>query len=148
VATDPTGDEATAAQVDDGDAGDTSAVSARIFQGLALYFVLLALLYALVSEDEYAGVVLLLLAGGLSLLTGGFLGYARRHGLRQELDVEDYERPGELYLPQTSTHPVVMGAGLVMVAAGLAFGIWVLLPGVLVFGFGLYGFVKQGRARA
>lgn len=140
----PPGDER---EADPGDAGDTSAVGARIFQILAGWFVALAIFYGLVSDDEYAGVVLLLLSGGLSLLTGAFLGYARRHGLRQELDPADYERPGELYLPTSSVHPVVMGGGIVMMAAGLAFGIWVLLPGLLVFLFGLYGWVKEGRAR-
>jgi hypothetical protein len=136
-----------ATPVDHGDAGDDSKVGARIFLGLAAYFVFLAIVYALVSDEEYAGVVMLLLAGGLSLLTGSFLEYGRRHGLRQELAREDYERPGELYLPTTSVHPVVMGGGIIMLAAGLALGIWVLLPGLMVFGFGLYGFVQQSRAR-
>jgi hypothetical protein len=40
-----------------------------------------------------------------------------------------------------------MGGGIIMLAAGLALGIWVLLPGLMVFGFGLYGFVQQSRAR-
>jgi hypothetical protein len=132
---------------DDGDAGDDSKVGARIFLGLAVYFVLLAVIYALVSDEEYAGVVLLLLAGGLSILTGTFLEYGRRHGLRQELEREDYERPGELYLPPTSTHPVVMGGGIILLAAGLALGIWVLLPGAMLFVFGLYGLVQESRAR-
>ena len=91
---------------------------------------------------------MLLLAGGLAVLAGTFLEYARRHGLRQELDRDDYDTPGELFLPTASSHPVVMGGGIILLAAGLALGIWILLPGLLLFGFGLYGFIQEGRTRA
>lgn len=127
--------------------GDDSAVGGRIFQSLAGFFVVLAVVYALTSDGEYAGVALLALAAGLSLMTGGFLEYAQRHGLRQELDPEDYERPDDLYLPHASLWPFVMGGGITLLAAGLPLGIWVLMPGGLLLGYGLVGSIQESRIR-
>jgi hypothetical protein len=41
----------------------------------------------------------------------------------------------------------VFGLGAVVFATGLVFGIWVILPGAAIFGFGVVGMILQSRGR-
>jgi hypothetical protein len=123
-------------------------VGFRIFLALAAFFVLLAVVYWFASDYEWAGTVLLALSAGLSLLTGGFLALVdHRGGLREELEVEDYEDREVLFLPHASLRPFWVGSGAVLVAAGLPLGIWLLLPGGVLLAVGLVGMVEEGRKR-
>jgi hypothetical protein len=90
----------------------------------------------------------LALSAGLSLLTGGFLMLVeRRGGLREELDPADYEDREALFLPHASLRPFWVGAGAVLMAAGLPLGAWLFLPGVVLLAIGLVGMVEEGRRR-
>ena len=145
--------------LDDPDAVDTtedtvvedaveSTVGYRIFLALSAFFVVLTLVYWFASDYEWAGSVLLALSAGLSALTGGFLVLVdRRGGLREELEVEDYEDRDLLFLPHASLRPFWIGCGIVLVAAGLPLGAWLLLPGVVLIGVGVVGLVEEGRRR-
>jgi hypothetical protein len=120
----------------------------RIFLALAAFFVVLATIYWFVSDYEWAGTALLALSGGLSVLTGGFLALLdRRGGLREELVPEDYDDRDVLFLPHASLRPFWVGSGCVLLAAGLALGIWLLLPGAVLVGVGIVGMVEEGRRR-
>lgn len=120
----------------------------RIFLLLAAFFVVTAVVYWFVSDYEWAGSVLLLLSAGLALITGGFLALVdRRGGLREELEVEDYDDREVLFLPHASLRPFWVGAGCVLLAAGLALGIWLLLPGGVLVALGLIGMIEEGRRR-
>ena len=84
----------------------------------------------------------------LSLLTGGFLFLVeRRGGLRQELDPADYEDREVLFLPHASLRPFWVGAGVVLMAAGLPLGAWLFIPGVVLLAIGVVGLVEEGRRR-
>jgi len=145
--------------LDDPDAVDTtedtvvedaveSTVGYRIFLALSAFFVVLTLVYWFTSDYEWAGSVLLALSAGLSALTGGFLVLVdRRGGLREELDVEDYEDRDLLFLPHASLRPFWIGCGIVLVAAGLPLGAWLMLPGAVLIGVGVVGLVEEGRRR-
>lgn len=125
-----------------------TAVGFRIFLALTAFFVVLAVVYAATADGEWAGVALLGLSGGLSLMTGGFLALLdRRGGLREELVVADYEDRESLFLPHASLRPFWAGSGAVLIAAGLPLGAWLLLPGVVLLGVGLVGMVEEGRRR-
>ena len=128
------------------DAAET-VVGFRIFLALAAFFAVLAVVYG-VTSGEAAGTALLALSGGLSIMTGGFLALVdRAGGLREELDVEDYDDAEALFLPHASLRPLWLGTGCVLVAAGLPLGGWLLLPGLVLIGFGLVGMVEEGRRR-
>ncbi len=130
------------------DEGASPAVGLRIFLALAAFFLLLAVVYAATSDGEWAGAALLALSAGLSLLTGGFLTLVeRRGGLREELDPADYEDREALFLPHASLRPFWVGAGAVLMAAGLPLGAWLFLPGVVLLALGLVGMVEEGRRR-
>jgi Cytochrome c oxidase subunit IV len=129
------------------DAAETS-VGSRIFLALTVFFVVLAVIYWFASDYEWAGTALLALSGGLSALTGGFLLLLdRRGGLREELVPEDYEDREVLFLPHASLRPFWLGAGVVLVAAGLPLGVWLLLPGGVLIAIGLVGMIEEGRRR-
>jgi hypothetical protein len=122
-------------------------VGTRIFLALAAFFFVLGAVYWFVSY-EWAGTVLLLLSGGLSILTGGFLALVGRNGgLREELEVEDYEDRDVLFLPHASLRPFWLGMGAILLASGLALGIWLLLPGFVLVAIGVVGMVEEGRRR-
>ncbi len=123
-------------------------MGSRIFLALATFFVVLTVIYWFVSDYEWAGTLLLALSAGLSVLTGGFLVLLDRGaGLRQELEPEDYEDRDVLFLPHESIRPFWVGAGAVLVAAGLPLGGWLLIPGAALVVFGLAGMVEEGRRR-
>jgi hypothetical protein len=124
-----------------------SRVGSQIFQYLTVFFVVLTVIYWF-SSYEWAGTWLLALSAGLSALTGGFLTLLdRRGGLRQELEPEDYEDREVLFLPHASLRPFWVGAGAVLVAAGLPLGAWLLVPGGVLVAFGLVGMIEEGRRR-
>jgi hypothetical protein len=124
-----------------------SRVGSQIFQYLTVFFLVLTVIYWF-SSYEWAGTALLLLSGGLSAMTGGFLTLLdRRGGLRQELVPEDYEDREVLFLPHASIRPFWVGSGAVLMAAGLPLGNWLLVPGAVLVGIGLVGMIEEGRRR-
>ena len=124
-----------------------SRVGSQIFQYLTVFFLVLTVIYWF-SSYEWAGTALLLLSGGLSAMTGGFLTLVdRRGGLREELEPDDYEDREVLFLPHASIRPFWVGAGAVLMAAGLPLGNWLLVPGAVLVVFGLVGMVEEGRRR-
>jgi hypothetical protein len=129
------------------EAGVAPSYGSRIFLALATFFVVLTVIYWFVSDYEWAGTALLALSAGLSLLMGGFLVLVdRRGGLREELDVEDYDDPA-LFLPHASIRPFWMGLGCILLSAGLALGIWLLLPGGILLVVGAVGMIEDSRRR-
>jgi hypothetical protein len=131
------------------DLEDTAApvLGSRIFLALTVFFLVLAVVYWFVSDYEWAGSVLLLLSAGLSVIVGGFLVLLdRRGGLREELEVADYDDPA-LFLPHASLRPFWMGLGCILLASGLALGIWLLLPGAILLAIGAIGMIEEGRRR-
>lgn len=126
--------------------GPLTSAPGRIYHVIAAFFVVLGIAYTL-TDDEPAGVVLLFAAAALAVLTGLALDLVAREGLSGELADEEYES-GELYLPHASLAPFGMGVGATLLAAGVAFGVWVFTLGAAVFAFALVGFIAQSRRRA
>ena len=127
-------------------------VEARIFLGIASFLVLATVVYFATSSED-AGSTMLLLAGGMALIIGGYLAVqARKH-----TDAGDPEREGgggsdepaeeEAYLPHASVWPFGLGMGLVVLANGLALGLWALIPGALLTATSAWGYARQSRRR-
>ena len=128
-------------------------VQARIFLGIASFLVLASLVYGVTSGDG-AGTTMLLLAGGMALIVGGYLSVQAR----SSTDAAEPERAGgggaadpavqgEAYLPHASVWPFAMGMGMVVTANGLALGGWALVPGILLTAASTWGYARQSRRR-
>ena len=116
----------------------------RIFAATAAYFVLAGVVYAF-STDERAGATLLI---GAAAFGFGYAAWFFRHlAPTQEAVVAD-EEGDELYLPHESVWPLVLGAGSVLVIAGLAVGLWMALPGALLSTRAVVGLASESRRRA
>ncbi len=128
-------------------------VQARIFLGIAAFLVVATVVYGVTSAED-AGTTMLLLAGSMALIVGGYLAVQAR----TQVDAGDPDRAGEggdedpveqgeAYLPHASIWPFGMGMGLVVMANGLALGLWALIPGTLLSASCLWGYARQSRRR-
>jgi hypothetical protein len=127
---------------------------ARVFLGVGAFYLLIGLIYLVVSDGEWAGVALLLFSG----LFAGTIGVWLIKGLRPVQEhVEDEEahaEPGEvapsdgdLYLPVTSVWPLGMAVGAALVLSGFAVGWVAALPGAGLLAHSVIGFANQSRRR-
>lgn len=128
-------------------------VQARIFLAIAAFLVVAALVYGTTAGDS-AGTTMLLLAGGMALIVGGYF----QVQARSATDAAEPDRPGgggeaepavqgEAYLPHASVWPFAMGMGMVVMANGLALGGWALVPGALLTSAAVWGYARQSRRR-
>ena len=114
----------------------------RMFAAIAAFIGLIALVYWYASY-EHAGTTLLALAAGLALVCGAYL------------FIQDRGRPGqpahaadeELYLPHASIWPFGLGVGALLMANGLALGLWAVLPGAALMAGSIWGFARQSKRR-
>ena len=126
-------------------------VEARIFLGIAAFLTLATVAYGVASSEE-AGTTMLFLAGGMAVIVGGYLTVqARSHTDpgdpgRDETGGAHGAEP-EAYLPHASIWPFGVGMGLVVMANGLALGLWALIPGALLSASSLWGYARQSRRR-
>ncbi len=127
-------------------------VAARIFLGIAGFLVLATVVYS-TTASEGVGTTMLLLTAAATLSVGlYFATKSRTNADPAEGDHPDGARPvgpaeEEAYLPHASVWPFAMGMGLVVMANGLALGLWALVPGALLAGTSLFGYARQSRRR-
>ncbi len=125
----------------------------KLMLGIAALILLKSAVYWFLSY-EHAGSVLLLLAGGLGLITGGYLVVATR---KTSAAADGSGGPGdggqgsgdghEVYLPHASIWPFGVGAGSVVLANGLALGLWAIVPGTIILAASVVGYARQSRRR-
>jgi hypothetical protein len=129
----------------------------KFFFGLGAFLTLIGLVYAVTtrnygSHTEYAGTLALLAGAGFAFFFGTFLLLTVR---RIQEDVEALEEARAagtdvsdvLFLPAQSIWPIGLGFGLSLMAAGVALGLWVMIPGLALFVHSLIGFAQQSRRR-
>jgi hypothetical protein len=124
-------------------------VEARIFLVVGAAVLAVFGVYWLWSYES-AGSTMLLLAALAGLAIGGYLWLlARRYP-----DPAEPDEPGAtadlegLYLPHASVWPLLIGIGALLLANGLALGLWALGPGLVVLLAALGGLVHQSRHRS
>ena len=127
-------------------------VEARMYLVIAAFLAVAFVIYLLASY-EWAGTVLLLVGAVMGVFMGGYLeGQAR---LRTDAAVA--ERPGGAgleeeveggeYLPHASIWPFGLGVGALLMANGLALGLWAVLPGAALTAGSVWGFARQSKRR-
>jgi hypothetical protein len=123
-------------------------VQARMFTGIGAFAFFISIVYGFISK-EAAGTTMLVLTGGLAMLTGAYLGL---HKPPPEADVEDStddfaDEVEEPWFPHASIWPFTIGAGAMLVANGILLGLWMLLPAGFVLAGAIIGFSRQSRQR-
>ena len=111
-------------------------LQALLWAGVALYFGAITVLYLAVG-GEAAGVTLLLLAGALGGLIGGWAwGQHRRDPTTRPPDRPDADAPDESGVvgvyPSASLRPLAVAAGMSAIVLGIALGSWMTIAGVAI----------------
>jgi hypothetical protein len=130
---------------------------AKFFYGLGAFLTVIGLVYAVATRrygdhTEYAGTLALLAGAMFGFFFGTFLLLTVR---RIQDDVESLEEARAagadvndvMFLPTQSIWPIGLGFGLALIAAGVALGLWVMIPGIALFVHSLIGFAQQSRRR-
>jgi Cytochrome c oxidase subunit IV len=128
-------------------------VEAKLFELLTVFFILVAIVYAIFTGFsrtgiEWAGLTGIVLTAGLALIIGTYFRFvARRLDLRPE-DYEDAEiadGAGDLgFFSPFSYWPITLAAAAAITAVGLAFfEPWLLGLGVLFVLFAVGGLVFE-----
>ncbi len=123
------------------------AVQWRMFAGFAVAVAVFAAVYWYASYD-YAGTVLLALASGLSTVTAAYLWWQHRFGHVPSPDARGAGGPETPYLPHASIWPFGVGVGAFLALNGLVLGVGYAVPGIVVVGASIIGFVSQTRRRS
>lgn len=122
-------------------------VEAAIFNGLALFMFVSAVVYG-VWAQEPIGTTALVLSGGLCLIIGGFFWFvSRRIELRPEdrKEAEIAEGAGDLgFFSPSSYWPITLAAAATLAGAGLAYYfIWLILLGAAAVMFAVGGMLFE-----
>jgi hypothetical protein len=119
---------------------------AYLFAGVALFFLVTDVLYAVWSKEP-AGIAALTVALIMSSMISFFCGRTyHTKGTRPEdrTGAEIRENFGPRgFFPPRSAYPVLSAAGSAVLAVGVVYGLWLALLGLGVLLAGVLGFVFQ-----
>ena len=128
-------------------------IEARIFELLTVFFIIVAIIYAIFTGlsrtgVEWAGLTALVLTAGLALIIGTYFRFVAR---RLDLRPEDYEEAeiadgaGDLgFFSPFSFWPIALAASATLTATGLAyFEPWLVVLGVVCVLFTVGGLVFE-----
>lgn len=125
-------------------------VEYKIFLGVAVFFLITGLIYALWSLEP-SGTVLLFFTFMLGLLPGSYLMYWSRHMRPRPEDrptgtPQDSDAHGAVgSFHDSSPWPFVIGFGFAMVAMGIAYPLWPLVFGVALIAGAMIGVIFESR---
>jgi hypothetical protein len=125
-------------------------VEARMYLVIAGFLAVAFFIYLLASY-EWAGTVLLLVGAVMGVFMGGYL--ERQARLRTDpaaggTPVAGEEVEGGEYLPHASIWPFGLGVGALLMANGLALGLWAVFPGAALMAGSVWGFARQSKLRS
>lgn len=120
---------------------------ALVFNGLAFFFFVSAVVYGIWSTEPI-GTTALALSGGLCVIIGGFFWFvSRRIDLRPEdrNEAEIAEGAGDLgFFSPGSYWPVTLAAAATLAAAGMAFFyVWLIIIGAAAIMFSIGGLLFE-----
>jgi hypothetical protein len=120
----------------------------KLFGGVGVFIVLIALLYWFVSY-EHAGSTLLALAAVLALMTAAYVAWPRKgHETAEDEHLEPGHDPHDgVWFPEASIWPFAIGAGMALIANGLLLGRWLVIPAAVFLAWSIAGMIRQGRHR-
>jgi hypothetical protein len=121
--------------------------AAKIFLGSAAFGATVGTLYWLVAREP-AGTVLLAFFAGAPLFVAVYLWRGARGSRRPPEDRSDADPSAPdgsvvgTFIPE-SAWPVITGAASLLVAGGMVFGVWLLLPAAVLFALATIGFARE-----
>ncbi|THA35707.1 cytochrome c oxidase subunit 4 [Streptomyces sp. A1277] len=121
-------------------------IQGKMFLGLALFILIIAITYGVWSKEP-VGTTALLLAFGLSVMIGFYLAFTARRvdALAQdnkEADVADEAGEVGFFSPH-SWQPLALAIGGAFAFMGVAFGWWLLFFSAPILLIGLFGWVFE-----
>jgi hypothetical protein len=123
----------------------------RLFAGGAFFFTVTASTYWFVSYED-AGTTMLGLSVAAFAFVAAWLWFQhRKTGLRPEDRGEALPSDGAGdvgYFPASSAWPVVLAAGVVVLANGLVFGPPIAVVGLLLMVAGVFGYAREADTKA
>ena len=119
----------------------------QLFNGLAVFYLLTAILYWQIG-GEAVGITAIGLSGGLAFIVGFYLWFTdRRSGgtlPEDNLEGEIADRAGEMgFFSPHSWWPLPVGLAMTAVGLGLIIGWWLTLIAACVLIFSVIGFVLE-----
>ncbi len=123
-------------------------VEARLLMVIALFFLVLTLVYSIWSK-EYAGSIMLAGSVLLAAVPGSYyLFWSHRMDQRPEDRDDATLKDGAGVIaafPDSSIWPFVFGAGAALIGLGLVFGIWTVLVGGFMVVSAMVGVATESR---
>lgn len=121
----------------------------KLFAGAGAFLVTTTTAYWFVTYEDAGTTMLGLGVLAVLMIAGWLLVQSRKVGVRPEdrADATPADGAGDLgYFPALSVWPFVIGAGAVLVANGLVFGVWLGLAGGLLLLVGLVGYAVEAAS--
>ena len=109
-------------------------IQARIFAVIGAFFTFIALVYGFLTY-EWAGTVMLSLAGGLAFTIGAYLGWKKPPAARRSTRPSRRRRARSPGSRRPASGPSPSARALVLVANGLLLGLWLLLPAAALLAY-------------
>lgn len=120
----------------------------RIFGAVALFQTPVAAVYWLASGERAGAVLLLASAAFAGMVAACLLAMAGAPGPEDRPGAGVAEGAGDLgWFPTASIWPAGTGAGAVLLALGLAFGVWLAMVGAALFVASVLGYALADRPR-
>jgi hypothetical protein len=140
-------DDAGRGATDDADP-DAWGVQARIFGGIAVFMVVIAVVYWFMSY-EAAGTTFLAVAACMTGLPALYLAWPRN---RSGKPLPPHGEPGHdphdgVWFPEASIWPLAIGGSMALFANGLLLGRWLWIPAIVLLAWSIAGMIRQGRHR-
>lgn len=120
--------------------------------GIGLWLVPSGVIYWIMADDDYAGILLLLVAGVAMLGLAAYL-VGALWGTPAGPEDDEHGEPGAgtaegpvpvlRAVPSSSAWPALIAAGAAVVAYGLAFTPWIWLPGAALLALALAGYARE-----
>jgi hypothetical protein len=121
-------------------------IQGKMFIWLALFFLVMAVVYGVWSH-EAVGATGLALAFGLAMMTGFYLSFTARRldtGAQDREDADVADDAGELgFFSPHSWQPLLLGLGAALFFLGIIFGWWLALFGAPFIVLGIWGWVFE-----
>jgi hypothetical protein len=116
----------------------------RFYVAMAAFFWVLTVVYAVWSDFEPSGTILLALAGGLAAITGGYLALQVR--LERAEVADEPPAPEEEREYHGSIWPFELACGATLALTGVVLGRFVVAAGLVVFVHAVVGWIRQRPA--
>jgi Cytochrome c oxidase subunit IV len=110
-------------------------VETWLWSALTLFYIVLGMIYTLISDDPVGSSILLIASGFGGLIAGWTWDWGRRHGDRPEdrLDATTADAVGPVgVFPTQSLRPFTLAVGATAIMAGIPLGSWMSMGGLAI----------------